>query len=133
MANLDMRDIMMERGFWDSVGSGGRLKGLPDGRLPGRLRGPGWPEDWGAVGGPAPPWSMPAIMLGEVMLREGLLFWGIPGLCMGGLGEEVQPGEGAERDGDFRWTGEAPAEPITEGDLMEAIEGAGGPPSIPAN
>lgn len=76
MANLDIRDIMMERGFWDSVGSGGRLYGLPDGRLPGRLMEPGWLEELegGAGGGPLPPCSMLAIMLGEVMLWGGLLF-----------------------------------------------------------
>lgn len=55
---------------------------------------------------------------------------------MGGLGEEDQPGEGAGREGDFRWTGEAPAEPIMGGDLMEAAGGAGGtggPVSMPAS
>lgn len=72
-------------------------------------------------------------MLGEVMLRGGLLFWGIPGLCMGGFGEEVQPGEGAGREGDFMWTGEALAEPIMDGDLMEEAGGPGGPLSMPAS
>ena len=36
------------------------------------------------------------------------------------MGEDVQPGEGAGTDGDFMWTGEAPAEPMMGGDLMEA-------------
>lgn len=49
IANLDMRDIMMERGFWDSVGSGGMVYGLPDGTLPGWDMGPdGAPDEgWG--------------------------------------------------------------------------------------
>lgn len=76
------------------------------------------------------------IMLGEVML-SCLLFWGIPGLCMGGLGEEVQPGEGTGSEGDFMWTGDAPAEPtIMVGDLMDAAAAtadAEGPCSMPAS
>lgn len=40
MANLDMRDIMMDRGFWGRVGSGGMPYGLLDGRLPGSDIGP---------------------------------------------------------------------------------------------
>lgn len=79
-------------------------------------------------------------MLGDVMLSEGLLVWGIPGLCIRGLGEDVQPGEGAEMDGDFRWTGEAAADPITGGDLIEAAAAAAAaaatdatPDSIPAS
>lgn len=55
MANLDMRDIMMERGFWDSVGSGGMVYGLPDGTLPGWDIEPDGPPDGGAEGGPFPP------------------------------------------------------------------------------
>lgn len=42
------------------------------------------------------------IMFGEVMLRCGLPPWGgTPGLCIGGLGEEAQPGEGLGREGDL--------------------------------
>lgn len=56
IANLDIRDIMMERGFWDSVGSGGMVYGLPDGTLPGRDMEPdGAPDEGGAEGGPLPP------------------------------------------------------------------------------
>ena len=56
IANLDMRDIMIERGFWDSVGSGGMVYGLPDGTLPGRDMEPdGAPDEGGADGGPLPP------------------------------------------------------------------------------
>lgn len=56
IANLDMRDIMMERGFWDRVGSGGMVYGLPDGTLPGRDMEPdGAPDEGGAEGGPFPP------------------------------------------------------------------------------
>lgn len=56
IANLDMRDIMMERGFWDRVGSGGMVYGLPDGTLPGRDMEPdGAPDEGGAEGGPLPP------------------------------------------------------------------------------
>lgn len=56
IANLDMRDIMMDRGFWDSVGSGGMVYGLPDGTLPGRDMEPdGAPDEGGAEGGPLPP------------------------------------------------------------------------------
>lgn len=60
-------------------------------------------------------------------MRLGLPPCGAPGLWSGGLGEDVQPGEGAGTDGDFMWTGEAPAEPMTAGDLMEAAPGAVGP------
>lgn len=56
IANLDMRDIMMERGFWDKVGSGGMVYGLPDGTLPERDMEPdGAPDEGGAEGGPFPP------------------------------------------------------------------------------
>lgn len=81
------------------------------------------------------PCSTLPIIFGEVILSGGL-FWGIPGLCMGGLGEDVQPGEGAGSDGDFIWTGDAPAEPIIGGDLMEAAAAAaaaGCPLSMLAN
>lgn len=65
------------------------------------------------------------------------MFWGMPGLCMGGLGDDVHPGEGAGSEGDFMWTGEAPAEPIMGGDLMEAAAAATaaaeGPWSMPAS
>lgn len=73
IANLDMRDIMMERGFWDRVGSGGMVYGLPDGTLPGRDMEPdGAPDEGGAEGGPLPPCSMLPIMFGEVILSGGL-------------------------------------------------------------
>lgn len=87
---------MMESGFWDSVGSGGMVYGLPDGTLPGRdIEPDGAPEEGGAEGGPLPPGSMPPIMLGEVRLSGGLPpCGGTPGLCMGGFGEEAHPGEG---------------------------------------
>lgn len=55
---------------------------------------------------------------------------------MGGLGDDVQPGEGAGSEGDFIWTGDAPAEPIMGGDLMAAAAAtaaADGPLSIPAS
>lgn len=55
---------------------------------------------------------------------------------MGGLGDDVQPGEGAGREGDFIWTGDAPADPIMGGDLIAAAAAtaaADGPLSIPAS
>ncbi len=56
IANLDMRDIMIESGFWDRVGSGGMVYGLPDGTLPGRdIEPDGAPDEGGAEGGPLPP------------------------------------------------------------------------------
>lgn len=56
IANLDMRDIMMERGFWDSVGSGGMVYGLPEGTLPGwDIEPDGAPDEGGAEAGPLPP------------------------------------------------------------------------------
>lgn len=51
MANLDIRDIMMDSGFWDRVGSGGMVYGVLEGRLPGRFTEAGWL----AVGGGGPP------------------------------------------------------------------------------
>lgn len=51
IANLDILDIMMDSGFWDSVGSGGMEYGALDGRLPGRFTEAGWL----AVGGGGPP------------------------------------------------------------------------------
>lgn len=55
IANLDMRDIMIDRGFWDSVGSGGMVYGLPDWTLPGSDIEPGAGPEGGADGGPFPP------------------------------------------------------------------------------
>jgi len=56
IANLDMRDIMMERGFWERVGSGGMVYGPPDGTLPWWVMAPGGaPDEGGAEGGPLPP------------------------------------------------------------------------------
>lgn len=52
---MDIRDIMMERGFWERVGSGGMAYGLPDGTLPGRDMEPDGAPDGGAEGGPLPP------------------------------------------------------------------------------
>lgn len=62
------------------------------------------------------PCSIFPIMFGEVILRGVLppCCWGIPGLGMGGFGEEAHPGEGLGRDGDLICTGEAPADPIKE-------------------
>lgn len=65
------------------------------------------------------------------MGRGALWFGGTPGLCRGGFGEEVHPGDGAGSDGDLRCTGEAAADPKTGGDLMEAA--AAGPASMPAS
>lgn len=51
-----MRDIIMDSGFWDNVGSGGIVYVLPDGTLPGRDMDPeGAPDEGGAEGGPFPP------------------------------------------------------------------------------
>lgn len=72
-------------------------------------------------------------MAGEDMARDVLWLGGIPGLCKGGFGDEVHPGEGAGREGDLRWTGDAAAEPITGGDLIEAADAAVGPAKIPAS
>lgn len=73
-------------------------------------------------------------MAGDVMPSGGLCWLeGIPGLCIGGFGDDVQPGEGTGKDGDFRWTGEAAADPMTGGDLMEGAAAAVGPVNIPAN
>lgn len=47
---------MMDSGFWESVGSGGIVYGLPDGTLPARDMEPdGAPDEGGAEGGPLPP------------------------------------------------------------------------------
>lgn len=56
IANLDMRDIMIDRGFWDRVGSGGMVYGLPDWTPPGSDIEPGaGPDGGGPDGGPFPP------------------------------------------------------------------------------
>lgn len=98
IANLDIRDIMMDSGFWDRVGSGGMVYGVLEGRLPGRFTGAGWL----AVGGGGPPDSTLPSKAGEAMVRGALWFGGIPGLWRGGFGEEVHPGDGAGSDGDLR-------------------------------